>query len=119
MEDWKVGDRVKVVSRSYWYGVATITEITKAGNIRIDNDRRLYDKQGFLRGGNVWSCESIIKISEEEFEQLSQLKGLNKKVDKIIQRLQGIIRMRSDDELLKYGGAINEFYSTICGRVRE
>ena len=113
MNEWKVGDRVKVLSRSYLYGISTITEITRAGNIRINYDKRLYNKDGSLRGGNIWGCERIVKITEEEFNQLSQLKDLNKKVDKIVNRLQGIIRERKDEELLKYGEVIKHFYEQI------
>ncbi len=112
-KDWKVGDRVKVLSRSYLNGVSTITEITRAGNIRIDGENRLYNKDGFLRGGNVWGNERIVPITEEEFYQLSQLKGLNKKVDKIVQRLQGIIHEHRDEDLLKYGKVIEEFYNQL------
>lgn len=113
MEDWKVGDRVKVLSRSYLHGISTIIEITKAGNIRINGGNRLYNKDGFLRGGSIWGIERIVKITEEEYTKLSKLKGLNKTVEKIVQRLQGIIRERKDEDLLKYGEVIETFYKQI------
>lgn len=113
-QDWKIGSRVKVLSGSYLDGVATITEITKAGNIRLDATTSLFNKDGFMRGGNLWGNSRIVVISEEEFIKYSQLKGLNKKADKIVNRLQGIIRERRDNDLLKYGEVIESFYKQIC-----
>lgn len=91
MERYKVGDRVLVEGR----GVArprTIIEITKAGNIRVEGEKGLFNPSGHLRGASEWSVTYLRPISEEQYVALLQKYELKKEcagIVKYINELNG------------------------------
>ena len=111
MSDWKVGDKVAIYQYGSICGVDTITEITKAGNIRIAHSSNLYNSMGGLRGGNSWSSFSIDKITDQQYDDYKIVQKLKAKRKKIIEKLNSI----KDGELLDYWSAIDEAYEGLIG----
>ena len=69
-DELKVGDKVVISRRWNNESIGTVTEITKAGNIRVGNT--LYKSNGRLRGGDSWSYDFIYKATDGEIKRIKE-----------------------------------------------
>ncbi len=98
MERFKVGDKVMVEARSS-SRPSKVIEITKAGNIRVEGERGLFNPNGFLRGGSEWSLTSIRVISEEQYMAQLQKHELKRACSRIVKYLNQLNEMPSENIL--------------------
>jgi len=108
MERYKVGDKVLVEGR----GTArprTVIEITKAGNIRVEGEKGLFNPNGFLRGASEWSVTYLRLISDEQYVAQLQKYELKKECEGIVKYLSQLNELPAEN----VRQAIKELYTTI------
>ena len=90
--DWikelKVGDKVFVGHRDY-YEVSVVEKITPTGFIKVNEN--LYNENGYLRGGDVWTRTHLIRWSQEEEGKLRREKYIKAVLRKLTDLKDGDI----------------------------
>ena len=106
--EFKVGD--KVVVKTLWAERASvITEITKAGNVRVEGEKGLFNPNGFLRGASEWSVTYLRLISDEQYAAQLQKYELKKECEGIVKYLSQLNELPAEN----VRQAIKELYTTI------
>lgn len=108
MERFKVGDKVMVEARSS-ARPSKVIEITKAGNIRVEGERGLFNSNGFLRGASEWSVTYLRPISEEQYAAQLQKYEFKKQCSGIVKYLSHLTEMPADS----VRQAIKDLYTAI------
>lgn len=108
MERFKVGDKV-LIEGHISSRPSKVIEITKAGNIRVEGEKGLFNPNGFLRGGGTWSLTSLRPISEEQYVAQLQKYELKKECEGIVKYLSQLNELPAEN----VRQAIKELYTTI------
>lgn len=108
MGRFKVGDKVLVEGRGS-PRASKVIEVTKAGNIRVEGERGLFNPSGFLRGGSTWSLTLLRPISEEQYAAHLHKCELKKECARIVKYLSELNELPAEN----VRHAIKELYTVI------